>query len=167
MPKTTHKNTTRWIAICTVLTICTSVASLSVYAEKSMTIRGQGQGILPDDVPTLFSFSALRDEKGNVSGHFECFAVIPDGGTMYVKGNVTSLTVADNQSSIALAGPAVVTGFGSGTGRFNAIATPEGTGMSNLVLTTDVNGDGVQGSMSDGSEGPFKEKVVKSSLQIK
>ena len=109
----------------------------------------------------------MKDENDGISGSFECFAVMPDGGTMYVKGNVTSLTVGDNQSSIALAGPAIVTGFGSGTGRFIAIATPEGTGMSNLVLSTDVNGDGVQASMSDGSEGPFKEKVVKSSLQIK
>ena len=149
-----------------VLATCGSAAPLSVYAERPLTIKGQGQGVLPGDMPTLFSFSAMKDEKGTVSGYFECFAVMPDVTTMYVKGNVTSLTVGDNQTSIALTGPAVVTGFGGGTGRFNAIVTPEGTGLSNLVLTTDVNGDGVQASVSDGSEGPFKEKVVKSSLQI-
>lgn len=156
-----------WIAVCTALTICTSATSLTVYGEKPLTINGHGQGIIPGDVPTLFSFSAMKDEKGGVSGLFECFAVMPDGGTMYVKGNITSLTVGDNQSSIALTGPAIVTGFGGGIGRFNATITPEGTGISNLVLTTDVNGDGVYASVSDGSEGPFKEKVVKSSLQIK
>lgn len=87
---------------------------------------------------------------------------MPDGATMFVKGNITSLAVSDNQTSIDLTDPAVVTGLGSGIGRFNAIVTPEGNGMSNLVLTTDVNGngDGVQTSMSDGEEGPFKEKEV-------
>jgi hypothetical protein len=81
---------------------------------------------------------------------------------MFVKGNITSLAVSDNQTSIDLTGQAVVTAFGGGRGNFKAIVSPEGTGMNNLVLTTDVNGNGngVQPSMSDGSEGPFKEKVV-------
>lgn len=87
---------------------------------------------------------------------------MPDGATMFVKGNITSLAVSDNQTSIDLTDPAVVTAFGGGRGNLKAIVTPEGNGMSNLVLTTDVNrnGDGVQTSMSDGEEGHFKEKEV-------
>ena len=85
---------------------------------------------------------------------------MPDGATMFVKGNITSLAVSENQTSIDLTSQAVVTAFGGGRGNFKAIVSPEGIGMNNLVLNTDVNGNGVQPSISDGSEGPLKEKVV-------
>jgi hypothetical protein len=157
------------IIICMLGTACVELSALQlpIYAQKLMTIKGQGQGVLPGDVPTLFSFSSMNDSKPSLSGYFECFAVMPDGTTMYVKGNVTSLTIGDNQT-IFLAGPATVMGFGAGIGTFNAIVTPDiqNKAVRELVLTTDVNGDGAQASLSDGSEGPFKEKVVKSTLQI-
>jgi hypothetical protein len=35
-----------------------------------------------------------------------------------------------------------------------------------LVLTTDVNGDGIQGNIPDGSEGPFNEIIMKGSIRI-
>ena len=42
-----------------------------------------------------------------------------------------------------------------------------GTASNNgtLVLTTDVNGDGIQANMPNGSEGPFNEKILKSSIK--
>jgi hypothetical protein len=69
----------------------------------------------------------------------------------------------------------VVYGFGAGTGTFKAVATTSkevggvGSTVSNngtLVLTTDVNGDGIQANMPDGSEGPFNEKILKSSIRL-
>jgi hypothetical protein len=93
---------------------------------------------------------------------------MPDGTTMYVKGNISSLGVAEDQSVVTIAGPAIVTGFGAGKGTFEAIFTPDiqNKTVKELVLTTDVNGGGTQGNMPDGSEGPFKEKLLKSSLEI-
>ena len=138
-------------------------------------ILGVGQGILPGDVPTLFSFKATKDKDGKVSGTFECFAVMPDGKTMYVNSTVTSLTIASNGTSAILSGPAIVTGFGAGSGTFKAVVTtPVGvTGSSaaasnngKLILTTDINGDGIQGNMPDGSEGPFNEKIMKASIRM-
>jgi hypothetical protein len=35
-----------------------------------------------------------------------------------------------------------------------------------LILTIDVNGDGIQGNTPDSSEGPFNEKIVKDSIGI-
>ena len=35
-----------------------------------------------------------------------------------------------------------------------------------LVLTTDVNGDGIKGNMPNSSEGPFNEKIMKGSIRI-
>ena len=58
---------------------------------------------------------------------------------------------------------------------FKAIATPPQEGEegevsnatnSTLKLTTDVNGDGIQASAYDGSEGSFSEKIVKGSIQL-
>ena len=143
-------------------------------AQDQQRVSGSGQGILPGDVPTLFSFKAAKDKDGKVSGNFECFAVMPDGNTMYVNGTVTGLTLAAaaNGTSVTLSGPAIVTGFGAGIGTFKALAImPEAAGstVSNngkLVLTTDVNGDGIQGNMPNGSEGPFNEKIMKGSIRI-
>jgi hypothetical protein len=146
-----------------------------VYAQETQSASGSAQGILPGDIPTLFSFNATKNENGNVSGNFECFALMPDGKTMYVNGTVTGLTFTTNQSSVVLTGPAIVTGFGAGTGAFKAIATPTiidqddgntSSGNGTLILTTDINGDGVQASASDGSEGPFNEKIIKGSIRL-
>ena len=43
-------------------------------------------------------------------------------------------------------------------------ATPSNDGT--LVLTTDVNRDGIQANIPNSSEGPFNEKVVKGSIVI-
>lgn len=144
----------------------------NIYAQEKIlqNTSGWGQSVLPGDIPTLFSFKAI-EQDGTISGNFECFAVMPDGNTMYVKGTVTNITKSDNGSSVIISGPAVVTGFGNGTGTFEAIATqpaPEDGvgGNGTLVLTTDVNGDGIQGNMPDGSEGPFNEDIVKGSFSI-
>jgi hypothetical protein len=142
---------------------------------QQQSVSGIGQGILPGDVPTLFSFKAAKDKDGKVSGTFECFAVMPDGKTMYVNSTVTSLTIAANGTSATLSGPTIVTGFGAGSGTFKAIAITPGvaTGSNNtasnngkLILTTDINRDGIQGNMPDGSEGPFNEKIMKASIRI-
>jgi hypothetical protein len=151
--------------------------------QQQQRIFGVGAGILPNDVPTLFSFVASRNgeqSKEEVSGHFECFAVMPDGKTMYVNGTVTGLTLAStsipltptNGTSVTLSGPTIVTGFGAGAGTFKAVAImQEATGSTiikngKLVLTTDVNGDGIQGNIPDGSEGPFNEQIMKGSIKI-
>ncbi len=97
---------------------------------------------------------------------------MPDGKTMYVNGTVTDLTF--NETSSIISGPTMVTGFGAGIGTYKAIATlPEGQGVESnnassgtLILTTDVNGDNIQASASDGSEGPFNEKIIKGSLKL-
>lgn len=121
--------------------------------QYQQNVSGSGQGILPGDVPTLFSFKVAAHEDGKVSGNFECFALMPDGSTMYVNRTVTDLDV--NETSVVLSGPNIVTGFGAGSGTFEAIASmPEGRvvevadSVSNgtLILTTDVNGDNVQAS---------------------
>ena len=149
-------------------------------AQDQHRVSGSGQGILPGDVPTLFNFKAAKDKDGKVSGNFECFAVMPDGNTMYVNGTVTGLTLASasipptptNGTSVTLSGPAIVTGFGAGAGTFKAVAImQEATGSTvinngKLVLTTDVNGDGIQGNIPDGSEGPFNEEIMKGSIRI-
>jgi hypothetical protein len=148
---------------------------LFVYGQQQQyqNITGSGQGLLPGDVPTLFSFDAEEGRDGKMSGIFECFALMPDGTTMYVNGTITDL--ATNETSVVLSGPTMVTGFGAGSGAFEAIVTmPEGrelgasnsTGDGILVLTTDVNGDNVKGSATDGSEGPFNEKIIKGFLQL-
>jgi hypothetical protein len=147
---------------------------LLVNAQKQpqQSVSGIGQGILPGDVPTLFSFKAVKHKDGTLSGTFECFAVMPDGKTMYVNGTVRGLVLSTNGTSVMLTGPTVVYGFGAGTGTFKAVATTskEGVGTSNnngtLVLTTDVNGDGIQAHMPDGSEGPFNEKILKGSIKL-
>lgn len=141
--------------------------------QYQQNVSGSGQGILPGDVPTLFSFKFAEHKDGKVSGNFECFALMPDGSTMYVNGTVTDLAV--NQTSVVLSGPTIVTGFGAGSGTFEAIASmPEGRVVGaadsadngTLILTTDVNGDNVQASANDGSEGPFNEKIIKGSIQL-
>jgi hypothetical protein len=149
---------------------------LFIYAQQQQqqSASGWGDSILPGDVPTLFSFNATKDKNGKVSGIFECFAVMPDGKTMYVNGTVTDLTF--NETSVIISGPTVVTGFGAGVGTYKAIATlPEGQAAAEsdnnasngtLILTTDVNGDGIQGSRPDGSEGPFNEIIVRGSIKI-
>jgi hypothetical protein len=146
---------------------------LFVYAQQQ-SASGWGESVLPGDVPTLFSFNATKDKNGKVSGIFECFAVMPDGNTMYVNGTITDLTL--NETSAIIAGPTMVTGFGAGVGTYKALATlPEGQGAvesdnnasnGTLILTTDVNGDGIQGNMPDGSEGPFNENIVRGSIKI-
>jgi hypothetical protein len=143
---------------------------LFVYAQQQQqSASGWGESILPGNVPTLFSFNATKDKNGKVSGVFECFAVMLDGKTMYVNGTVTDLTY--NETSVIISGPAMVTGFGAGVGTYKAIATPlegsESGDASNgtLILTTDVNGDGIQGNMPDGSEGPFNENIVRGSIE--
>src|SRR5437879_4378760 len=88
--------------------------------EQPQSVSGTGQGILPGDVPTLFSFKAVKHQDGTLSGKFECFAVMPDGKTMYVNGTVTGLTLSPNGTSVTLTGPTVVYGFGAGTGTFKA-----------------------------------------------
>ncbi len=152
--------------------VTTSFEYPIVYAQMQVpqNISGWGQSVLPGDVPTLFSFKAIKQD-GTVSGNFECFAVMPDGNTMYVKGTVTNVTKSANGTSATISGPAVVTGFGKGTGTFEAIAAQpslkDGSGSNGtLILTTDVNGDGIQGNMPDGSEGPFNEKIVKGSIKL-
>jgi hypothetical protein len=145
---------------------------LFVHAQQQQqqSALGWGESILPGDVPTLFSFNATKDNNGKASGVFECFAVMPDGKTMYVNGTVTDLTF--NETSAIISGPTMVTGFGAGVGTYKAIATPpEGAESDNasngtLILTTDVNGDGIQGNMPDGSEGPFNESIVRGSIKI-
>jgi hypothetical protein len=141
--------------------------------QQSQNVSGSGQGILPGDVPTLFSFKVAEYKDGKISGNFECFALMPDGSTMYVNGTVTDLAI--NDTSVVLSGPTMVAGFGAGSGSFEAIVTmPEGrvVGVANstengsLILTTDVNDDNVQASATDGSEGPFNEKIIKGSIQL-
>ena len=66
--------------------------NLFVNAQKQQqrqSVSGIGQGILPGDVPTLFSFNAVKHKDGSLFGTFECFAVMPNGKTMYVNGTVT------------------------------------------------------------------------------
>jgi len=140
-----------------------------IYAgQQQQNASGWGQSVLPGDIPTLFSFEAIKHENGTVSGNFECFAVMPDGNTMYVNGKVTDLTIAANETSATLTGPTTVTGFGAGKGTFEAIVTQGygGTANGTLILTTDVNGDGIQGNMPDGSEGPFNENIIKGSIKL-
>lgn len=144
-----------------------------VYSQdqQQQNASGWGQSVLPGDIPTLFSFEAIKLEDGTVSGNFECFAVMPDGNTMYVNGTVTDLTIDANGTSVTLTGPTTVTGFGAGKGTFEAIATEGdltngGKGNGTLILTTDVNADGIQGNMPDGSEGPFNEKIIKGSIKL-
>ncbi len=140
-----------------------------IYAgQQQQNASGWGQSVLPGDIPTLFSFKAIKHENGTVTGNFECFAVMPDGNTMYVNGKVTDLTVATNETSAMLMGSTTVTGFGAGNGTFKAIATQgdDGTTNGTLILTTDVNGDGIQGSILDGSEGPFNENIIKGSIKL-
>ena len=142
--------------------------------QQQQSVSGIGQGILPGDVPTLFSFNAVKHKDGSLFGTFECFAVMPNGKTMYVNGTVTGLTLSPNGTSVTLTGPTIVYGFGAGTGTFKAVATTSkevggGSNVSNngtLVLTTDVNRDGIQANMPDGSEGPFNEKILKSSIRL-
>lgn len=145
---------------------------VNAQQQQQQSVSGSGQGILPGGIPTLFSFKAAEHKDGGAHGNFERFALVPNGGTMYVKGIVTDLAV--NQTSIVISGPTVVTGFGAGSGTFEVIATmPEGKviGLNGsadngtLILTTDVNGDNLQASGIDGSEGPFNEKIIKGSMQ--
>jgi len=149
------------VALTIMLILATASLEIpNIYAQNQLqNASGWGQSVLPGGIPTLFSFKAIKQD-GAVSGNFECFAVMPDGNTMYVKGTVTNLTISANGTSVIISGPTTVTGFGGGRGNFKAIVSPEGMGMNNLVLNTDVNGNGVQPSISDGSEGPLKEKVV-------
>lgn len=95
----------------------------SVYAQQQQpqSASGWGESVLPGNIPTLFSFNASKDENGKVSGNFECFAVMPDGKTMYVNGTITDLTF--NETSTIISGPTMVTGFGAGIGTYKAIAT--------------------------------------------
>lgn len=169
------------VAVVTILLILPLMSSQQqipfANAQDQQRASGSGQGILPGDVPTLFSFKAAKDKDGKVSGNFECFAVMPDGNTMYVNGTVTGLALTatstpTNGSSVTLSGPAIVTGFGAGAGAFKAVTImPEAAGSTvinngMLVLTTDVNGDGIKGNMPNGSEGPFNEKIMKGSIRI-
>jgi hypothetical protein len=136
-----------------------------VNAQEIVSITGVGLSELPGNVLTLFGFDAT-EIKGKISGQFECFAVMPDGKTMYVNGTVTNIIISTNGSSATLTGPAMVTGFGAGTGTFKAIVTDDGISNGNLILTTDINGDGIQASLPDGSEGPFNEKIIQGFIRI-
>jgi len=96
---------------------------------------------------------------------------MPDGNTMYVKGTVTNLTISANGTSVILSEPTAVTGFGAGTGTFKAVATQSGLKDGSrendtFILTTDVNRDGIQGNIPDGSEGPFNEKILNGSIKL-
>lgn len=164
------------LALTLVVVLIVPMISLQIpqiYAQnqQQQNASGWGQSVLPGDIPTLFSFEAIKLKDGTVSGNFECFAVMPDGNTMYVNGTVTDLTIDANGTSVTLTGPTTVTGFGAGKGTFEAIATEGdvtngGKGNGTLILTTDVNADGIQGNMPDGSEGPFNEKIIKGSLKL-
>ncbi len=164
------------ISMTVALTIMLILATASleipnIYAQNQLqNASGWGQSVLPGGIPTLFSFKAIKQD-GAVSGNFECFAVMPDGNTMYVKGTVTNLTISANGTSVIISGPTTVTGFGAGAGTFNAVASQTGLKDGSrengtLILTTDVNGDGIQGNMPDGSEGPFNEKILKGSIKL-
>ena len=126
------------VAVVTILLIMPLMSSQQqqipfANAQDQQRVSGSGQGILPGDVPTLFSFKAAKDKDGKVSGNFECFAVMPDGNTMYVNGTVTGLALTatsapTNGTSVTLSGPAIVTGFGAGAGTFKAVTImPEGS----------------------------------------
>ena len=141
------------------------IGTLSVNAQAKESVSGSGLGGLPGDIPTLFSFNVTSNSEGTV-GDFECFAVMPDGMTMYVNGTVTNLDISEDNGSAAIMGPATVTGFGAGKGTYVANVTSGGPGIGTLNLTTDVNGDGKQASLPDGSEGPFLEKIVKGFILI-
>src|ERR671933_135968 len=60
-----------------------NIAPFVLAQKQQQHIFGVGAGILPNDVPTLFSFVATRNDEQNkkVSGQFECFAVMPNGKT--------------------------------------------------------------------------------------
>jgi hypothetical protein len=63
----------------------------SVSAQKQQRLLDSGAGsILPGNIPTLFSFEVTKAGQ-RALGHFECFAVMPDGKTMYMNGTVTGL----------------------------------------------------------------------------
>src|ERR671910_333944 len=86
------------------------IGTLSVNAQAKESVSGSGLGGLPGDIPTLFSFNVTSNSEGTV-GDFECFAVMPDGMTMYVNGTVTNLDISEDNGSAAIMGPATVTGF--------------------------------------------------------
>jgi hypothetical protein len=142
-----------------------SIYGSSVNAEEIVNVTGGGLSELPGGVITLFGFNAT-ESKGKAFGQFECFAVMPDGKTMYVNGTVTDIVIYSNNNSATITGPTIVTGFGAGNGTFNAIVNENGGGNDTLLLTTDVNGDGIQASSPDGSEGPFNEKIIKGFIRI-
>ena len=78
------------VAVVTILLIMPLMSSQQqqipfANAQDQQRVSGSGQGILPGDVPTLFKLKAPKDKDGKVSGNFECFAVMPDGNTMYSK----------------------------------------------------------------------------------
>jgi hypothetical protein len=137
-----------------------------VSAQNQERVLGSGAGnIMPNNIPTLFSFEVTKIGQ-KTSGHFECFAVMPDGKTMFVNGTITGLDISGDRHNATITGQSIVTGMGAGSGPFKAVVTPGGSGTSTLKLTTDINGDGKLGDMSDGSEGPFNENVTRGSIQI-
>ena len=139
--------------------------NIPAIAQTGQSTYGSGLGSLPGDVPTLFSFNATNSPTGML-GNFECFAVMPDGTTMYVNGTINNLKVSAAGNSAVMTGSAIVTGFGAGEGTFVATVNPGGPGVGALNLTTDINGDGKQASAPDRSEGPFPEKIVKGSIIV-
>jgi hypothetical protein len=157
-----------------ILSQAISINGLQLQQEQPRkSVSGSDQGILPSDVPTLFSFKVVEHKDGNVSGNFECFALMPDGSTMYVNSTVTDLSL--NETSVVMSGPTLITGFGAGSEAFQAVATmSEGREISTaessdnvtLILTTDVNGDGVQASATDGLERHFNAKIIKGAVPL-
>jgi hypothetical protein len=125
----------------------------TVSAQKQQRVWGSGAGgILPGNISTLFSFEVTKAGQ-KALGHFECFAVMPDGKTMYVNGTVTGLDISADWHTATITGQSIITGMGAGNGPFKAIVTSGGPAIATLKLTTDINGDGKLGNMPDGSEG--------------
>jgi len=137
-----------------------------VSAQKQEHVLDSGAGnLMPNNIPTLFSFEVTKIGQ-KALGHFECFAVMPDGKTMYVNGTIRGLDISADGHIATITGQSIVTGMGAGSGSFKVVVTPGGPGTATLKLTTDINGDGKQGDIPDGSEGPFNETVTKGSIQI-
>ncbi len=95
-------------------------------------IRGGGEGLIaggfgfpPRPVKNVFAFTIERDAEGNVTGNFECLALMPSAGSgtgsglftdnlMYVTGQITALHSVDDKK-VSFSGKATVTGLGAGT----------------------------------------------------
>ncbi len=131
------------------------VALVIPAAGFGQMIRGGGEGLVaggfgfpPRPVKNIFAFTIEKDAKGNVTGNFECLALMPNVGTgagsgvftdnlMYVTGQITALHSVDD-TKVSFSGKATVTGLGAGT---------------DLVFDCDVSTGEVSAEDSGGSVG--------------